>query len=82
MIGLPYFLNSSDLFHLSRKKKLKEFLLYLQKNLPFASCINKNKSYFFFSNEIFLYSLINYKCLTILFKFNEKNDMFYKIFSF
>merc|ERR1712227_1176471 len=54
--------NSSDLFHLSSKKKIK-----------------KN---FCFSNKIFLYSLINYKCLTILFKFNEKNDMFYKIFSY
>merc|ERR1711963_1193400 len=67
--------NSSDLFHLSRKKKLKRILLYLQKNLPFASCINKNKSYFFFSNEIFLYSLINYRCLTIL--FNKKKLNFY-----
>merc|ERR1712209_217993 len=63
--------------HLSRKKKLKRIFALLTKNLPFASCINKNKSYFF-SNEIFLYSLINYKCLTILFKFNEKNDMFNK----
>merc|ERR1712012_1400088 len=33
-------------------------------------------------NSSDLYSLINYKCLTILFKFNEKNDMFYEIFLF
>jgi len=39
--------NSSDLFHLSRKKKLKRIFALLTKNLPFASCINKNKSYFF-----------------------------------
>merc|ERR1712029_462921 len=64
-------------FHLSRKKKIKRIFALLTKKLTFCIIINKNKSYFF-SNEIFLYSLINYKCLTILFKFNEKNDMFYK----